>query len=430
MAIANPALLAAAGALREHGTPAGGSMAGNLWGIPGDHLLGLFAPLLLPLAIWLFLPFVRGRASAGSTFARRWLNGYEAATPVQHAAAALLLIAGLAHLGLVPGHWSEERGLTLLFAVNSACFVAVGLAVYLERWWKPSAIVLIVLTLLGYLAYVAGGKENLDPVGVITLMVEVAALGLTLLPARETAAPSRKRLALAGGATVMAVMLTGALMWGSELKAERAGRNGAGVSAMADQPMQGMIMQSVLDAPPTPQQQAAAARLADETEAAVARYQDVNLAIADGYRPVQFGKAATAHWANPKYAKDGRVLDPARPEDLVYANTAHGPVLIGAMFTTQRPGGWGPDFGGPLTAWHQHDNICFGPGPAGFAGFLSPFDSCPAATLGLRTPAMLHLWTVNVPGGPWAPLDPDQVAKLLGLTKAGHALALDPINVR
>src|SRR5581483_3496472 len=113
-----PALLNATGAVRQHGAPVGGSSGGGLWGIPAEHVLGLFAPLLLPVAIWLFLRLARGRAAAGHVEAQRWLAGYDAATPVQRAAAIALLVAGAVHLGLVPGHWAEARGLAVLFLLN------------------------------------------------------------------------------------------------------------------------------------------------------------------------------------------------------------------------------------------------------------------------------------------------------------------------
>jgi hypothetical protein len=414
---AMPALLNAAGAVRDHGAPVGGS-SGGLWGIPAEHVLGLFAPFLLPAAIWLFLRFVRGRADGGQTGAVRWLAGYDAATPTQKAASLALLVAGAVHLGLVPGHWAEARGLAVLFLLNAVCFAIAGVAVFHERWWRPFAIVLIVATLLAYIQQIGAGKEMLDQVGVLTLLDELLALGLTLLPEAGAVAPSRRRLAVAGGGTVAALLLCGSVMWVSELKTEAGPTNAATMTmAMGDQPMQGMIMQAVPNSPPTPEQQAAAQRLADETRAAIAKYEDPKVALADGYRPVNFGKGKTAHWANPAYARDGRTLDPSRPEDLVYANTPNGPKLLGAMFLMPRPGGWGPDFGGPLTVWHQHDNICFGPGAGGLAGLMSPFDTCAAGTFNIRSSAMIHLWTVDVPGGPWAELGPDQVATLLGLDK-------------
>jgi hypothetical protein len=42
------------------------------------------------------------------------------------------------------------------------------------------------------------------------------------------------------------------------------------------------------------------------------------------------------------------LLDPTHPEDLVYANTAHGPELMGAMYMTEKLGQPGLDPAAPL----------------------------------------------------------------------------------
>ena len=41
---------------------------------------------------------------------------------------------------------------------------------------------------------------------------------------------------------------------------------------------------------------------------------------------------------NQRYVDAGYVMDPQRPQGLVYANSKHGPVLLGAMFQMQRIG--------------------------------------------------------------------------------------------
>lgn len=418
MATIVPALLNAAGAARDHGTPVNGSMGGGLWGIPSEHVLGLLAPLALPVAIWLVLAWMRGRTEGGSNVARRFMRRYDASSTAEKLAACLLLVAGAVHLGLAPGHWSADHTLAELFLVNAVCFFIVGAGVFIESWWRPAAIVLVVLTLLAYVSQIAAMKEGVDQVGVLTLLVEVAALGLAAMPERGGARrePGRLRLALAGGATVAALLIGGVILWGGELHAETQGQGGPSSMTMdvsMDRPMQGMVMQAVPNAPPTPEQQAAAAKLAAETKAEIARFADVNVALAAGYRPIGIGNAKTVHYGNRAYAKDGKILDPTRPEDLVYANTPHGPVLLGAMFLMPRPGGSGPDIGGPITRWHQHDNLCFGPGPGAIAGFLSPFDTCAAGTFNGRTPAMIHLWVVDTLAGPWGDVSPDWVASLV-----------------
>ncbi len=59
------------------------------------------------------------------------------------------------------------------------------------------------------------------------------------------------------------------------------------------------------------------------------------------------------------------LLDPTRPETLVYAESPGGPILLGAMFQMPEIGEAGPAVGGPLTVWHAHDHVCFSLLPAG-----------------------------------------------------------------
>jgi hypothetical protein len=117
------------------------------------------------------------------------------------------------------------------------------------------------------------------------------------------------------------------------------------------------------------------------------------------------------HFEN--HANAAAILDPMRPQALVYARTTHGLKLIGAMFQMPRAGQWGPDPGGPLTQWHQHEGICFT--PLGFElSFATPFWSCPLGAIIVTTPPMLHVWIVdNGKFGPFAAdLDP-KVQRLL-----------------
>jgi len=47
-------------------------------------------------------------------------------------------------------------------------------------------------------------------------------------------------------------------------------------------------------------------------------------------------------------------------------------------------------------------------------GLVSPFGTCPAGALHVETAAMLHVWTVPTPNGPFAAdLDPAWVASVV-----------------
>lgn len=91
-----------------------------------------------------------------------------------------------------------------------------------------------------------------------------------------------------------------------------------------------------------------------EARAATSRYQDVDAAVAAGYRKMgpdmpNMGE----HWIQPSMAARGS-LDPARPPVLTYLPTDSGKVLTGVAFTAPvRPGEAPPEM--PLNAqWHFH----------------------------------------------------------------------------
>jgi len=159
----------------------------------------------------------------------------------------------------------------------------------------------------------------------------------------------------------------------------------------------GAVLQATDDTS-TPQQAAAAAALYADTKAAIQPYTDWHRAWAAGYRPGGPGGMPSTHWMNQRYVDAGYVLDPHHPQGLVYANTHNGPVLLGAMFQMKGLGQFGPDPGGPLTAWHQHQNICFTPFGFEFS-LMTPLATCPIGAIDISAPAMLHVWVVDNPGG-------------------------------
>jgi len=72
------------------------------------------------------------------------------------------------------------------------------------------------------------------------------------------------------------------------------------------------------------------------------------------------------------------------------------------MYQMPRAGQWGPDPGGPLTQWHQHEGICFSPFGFEFS-FETPFWTCPVGSTSVTTPPMLHVWIIdNGKLGPFA----------------------------
>jgi hypothetical protein len=106
----------------------------------------------------------------------------------------------------------------------------------------------------------------------------------------------------------------------------------------------------------TSEEQAGARALVEQVKAGTAEYVDTDLAAADGYRPNPNGGPDASHWPSRAATRDGRVLDPARPESLMYWTARDGrKVLVGAVFKAF-PSQQAPTPGGDLTMWHVHES--------------------------------------------------------------------------
>ncbi|HEY8634459.1 MAG TPA: hypothetical protein VIO34_05810 [Candidatus Dormibacteraeota bacterium] len=354
-----------------------------MFDISPDHAIGLYAGLVaLPVALVALLLSPSRRNVPGTV----------------QAAAVLMAMSGAVHLGLVSTHLEEPITAALFFG-NGISYLALA-AAFSWRWWRLASSALLVASVLGYLVFIALGLDTPDQVALATKLIELTALGLVLVPVRGESRPRDRAWywgALATGLPLLTV-LSGATIWGIDL-----------ASPDATHAHPGAILQSTNEVA-TPDQAKAAAQLYAETKAAIAPFQDWHVAWAAGYRPGGPANQPSSHWMNDAYVKAGYVMDPRRPQGLVYANTAHGPVLIGAMFQMQHINQFGPDAGGPLTAWHQHENICFT--PLGFEfSLMGPFATCPLGSIDLSAPPMLHVWIVDNPGGPFAvDIDPSAVA--------------------
>jgi hypothetical protein len=163
----------------------------------------------------------------------------------------------------------------------------------------------------------------------------------------------------------------------------------------------------------TPEQQAAADKLLADTKALLPQWADSAVAEAAGFRTIGDGITGNEHLINWNWINDDVVLDPNRPESLVYRPTPNGRVLEAAMYMV-RPGTADadlPDVGGTLTQWHIHNNLCLSPerttsgAPQRFVvGVTSNNGPC---SVGERLPnaQMLHVWIVPNECGPFSALE-------------------------
>jgi len=317
-------------------------------------------------------------------------------------ACVLMVVTGVIHFALIPVHLDSDPLTAFLFLGNGIAFLALAAAVQ-WRWWRLSSSALLVVTIVAYLFYVDARLEGPDQVGLATKLVELTALGMVLVPA-----PGEWQLrdrpwywALLASALPALLVLSGGTVWVQALAHPDARHVHAGA-----------VLQSTNEVP-TNAQQAAATDLYDQTAAAIAPYADWHNAWAAGYRPSGSTSMPSTHWFNAAYGKAGYVMDPRHPQGLVYANSHHGPVLLGALFQMTHIGQFGPDPGGPLTAWHQHENICFSPLGLEFS-LMTPYATCPFGAIDVTAPPMLHVWIVDNPqGGRFAvDIDPAVVAAI------------------
>ena len=359
-----------------------------MYSVSPAHAIGLVGGLIaLPIAL----------------VALRFHPGWRLAPGTVRAAAVLMAVSGGVHLALIQHHLATQPLTSVLFLLNGLAFIALA-ATFTWRWWRLASAGLLITTVFAYLVYVAVGFEGPDQVGIATKLVEVTALGLALVPLRtEVGKGGHRGLRWTALGVAMPVLLvaTGATVWIVDLARPDARHVHAGALLQATNPF------------PTPVQLEAADRLYSETKAAIQPYQDWHLAWAAGYRPGGSTTLPSSHWMNQRFVDAGYVMDPHRPQGLVYANTRHGPVLLGAMFQMKSLNQFGPDPGGPLTAWHQHENLCVTPFGFEFS-LMTPFGTCPLGAIDFSAPPMLHVWIVDNPrGGPFAvDIDPSVVAAL------------------
>lgn len=144
----------------------------------------------------------------------------------------------------------------------------------------------------------------------------------------------------------------------------------------------------------------AAAMFVSALRASIAPYEDIRRAMADGYIQItQDLPGIAAHFIRLDYQRDGRQMDPERPEVLLYTKRLDGTWrLVGAMFLAEAVTEEPPSYFGALDAWHYHENLCFvGNG----VRVTASGQECPGVFTP-RTPWQLHVWTFPTAGGVFA----------------------------
>lgn len=246
-------------------------------------------------------------------------------------------------------------------------------------------------------------------------LVELVALSLVLDPAKTKWRSVRRMVATS--ITAGALLFNTAVAWAGAF-----GGNRAEAATPLDHHVGAMVTPGMVMLPhnadvATPLEREQANALWEATASSIAKYADPAAAAAAGYRVVGLA-GDDFHAPNPLYQHDGRMLDPALPENLIYAMGPEGPVLMGVMFETEGLRSDPPPSGGPVLHWHRHEQVCFSILPIGLAGLVDPQGMCPAGSLALPTTnSMMHMWTV--PGAPQQFGDLDPVWKQAYLDSLG-----------
>jgi hypothetical protein len=156
----------------------------------------------------------------------------------------------------------------------------------------------------------------------------------------------------------------------------------------------------------SPQQQARAENLLAVTLLKLPQWSDPAYDEANGFFSIHDGATGTEHYLNPAYMADDVMLDPDKPESLVFDTTVTPKRLVAAMYMGT-PGmtlTQVPDIGGALTQWHIHNNLCFN-SEGHVAGLTQADGTCRDGLIkGPETP-MIHVWIVAHKCGPFAALE-------------------------
>jgi hypothetical protein len=286
-------------------------------------------------------------------------------------------------------------------------FAAVGQAIVgllaLVRWTKPVRALIVLSSVAGtgvwiFSRMVGLPGSDIESVGlgdaIVGLLQMSAAAIAVFAPTGSTSRPRPLRsLSLGGAVAVFAAviaipatldhgseeaLLSGSIsaVWGSHghLHSEQASAGLTGNGVVQDQPK---------SCRPTAKEVRDADVLVAKTTIALQRWADPNTAVADGFVPLGFEPNGVHHYLSQPNIAEPAALDPERPESIVYGRLPNGELRpIGAMFMVSKQGERGPRPGGCLMTWHTH--------------------GWPFAQPGKQSVEMVHVWTIPVPGGPFA----------------------------
>lgn len=157
------------------------------------------------------------------------------------------------------------------------------------------------------------------------------------------------------------------------------------------------------------EEQREAETLLRETRLAAAQYSDVNKMKALGYKQLEpFPVNGYLHYINVGLVKDESILDPQKPESLLYSvdlfTEEHKLVAIMYMLGAEWVDKPLPSIGGELIPWHAHLDVCATITPEDGVNAIASIGDSEDCAIGSRVEAhpMMHVWVVPHPCGPFA----------------------------
>ena len=147
-------------------------------------------------------------------------------------------------------------------------------------------------------------------------------------------------------------------------------------------------------------------RLLGDTLGALAHFPTVEAVEAAGYVSIEDDRfSGWEHFVNWSYLGDGRQFDSTAIESIVARVNPDGSRTVASALYIMNVGKTMadvPDIAGELSArgFHDHQNLCFN--GTTLAGLGPP---CPAGSVLLPTPPMLHVWQIPSECGPFATVE-------------------------
>jgi hypothetical protein len=160
----------------------------------------------------------------------------------------------------------------------------------------------------------------------------------------------------------------------------------------------------------TPQEQAAAENLIATTLVRLPKWSDHTVAEAFGFRSIGDGGTGHEHFVQWDWIDDDVILDPDRPESLVFEPQPDGSKrLVAAMYMLPTSVALEdvPNIGGDLMQWHIHDDLCYTNDTEApqVVGVTNPDGTCPNGLVKHDPAPMIHVWITPHRCGPFAALE-------------------------